>query len=141
MKMIGICGDNCAYCPRYIATQNGGNIELEKVKELWVRLGLRDLDFPVQDMVCHGCKPENKCAYVELCTCVITKGLENCGFCNEYPCKLVNSAFDKSEKLKSQASKVCTHKEMDVLHKAFFSKKEYFDRIHQKNQERQKIKN
>lgn len=85
MKMIGICGDNCAYCPRYIATQNGGKIELEKVKELWVRLELRDLDFPVQEMACHGCKPENKCAYVELCTCVITKGLENCGLCNEYP--------------------------------------------------------
>ena len=138
MKKIGICGDNCAYCPRYIATQTGGKIELEKVKELWVRLELRDLDFPVQDMACHRCKPENKCAYVELCTCVITKGLDNCGLCNGYPCKLINSAFDKSNKLKFQASKDCTHKEMDVLHKAFFSKKEYFDRIHQKNQERQK---
>jgi len=138
MNMIGICGDNCAYCPRYTATLKGRTIELEKVKELWVRLGFRDLDFPVQDMACHGCKPENKCAYVELSTCVITKRLEDCGSCNEYPCKLINSAFDKSEKLKSQASMVCTHEEMDVLHKAFFSKKEYFDRIHQ---ERQKRKN
>ena len=136
--MIGICGDNCAYCPRYTATLKGRTVELEKVKELWVRLGLRDLDFSVQDMSCHGCKPENKCAYVEIYKCVVTKRLENCGLCNEYPCKLINSAFDKSEKLKSHASMVCTHEEMDVLHKAFFSKKEYFDRIHQKNQESQK---
>ena len=37
MNMIGICGDNCAYCPRYTATLKGRTIELERVKELWVR--------------------------------------------------------------------------------------------------------
>lgn len=131
--MIGICGDNCAYCPRYIATQNGRKIELEKVKELWVRLGLRDHDFPVKDMVCHGCTPENKCAYLELCSCVSAQAQENCGSCDEYPCKLIKNAFDKSEKLKSHAAKVCTQEEMDMLHKAFFSKKKYFDNIHQKH--------
>lgn len=136
MNMIGICGDNCACCPRYIATQNGKKTELEKVKELWVRLGLRDHDFPVKDMTCHGCLPENKCAYAELRTCVSVKALKNCGSCDEYPCKLINSAFDKSEKLKSHAKKVCTQEEMDMLHKAFFSKKQYFDRIHQKHRKK-----
>ena len=133
MNMIGICGDNCVYYPRYIATKNGRQIELEKVKELWVRLGLRDRDFPVEDMACHGCMPENKCAYSELCACVSAKLSKNCGLCDEYPCKLINRAFDKSEKLKSQAAKICTHEEMDVLHKAFFWKKEYFDHIHEKH--------
>jgi hypothetical protein len=137
MSMIGICGDNCEYCPRYRATQNGTVSDLEKVKELWVRLGLRDHDFPVIDMACHGCKSENKCAYLELCTCVNTKGLKNCGLCDDYPCKLINKAFDKSERLKILTSKVCSQEEMDVFHKAFFSKKEYFDRIHQKHHERQ----
>jgi len=56
--MIGICGDNCTYCPRHIATQNGNIQELDKVKELWVRLGLRDPDFPVKDIACNGCKPD-----------------------------------------------------------------------------------
>lgn len=133
MNMIGICGDNCGYCPRYIATQDGRMIELEKVKKLWVSLGLRDPDFPVKDMACHGCLPKNKCAYAELRACVSAKALENCGLCNEYPCKLINSAFDKSEKLKSHANKVCTQEEMDMLQKTFFSKKEYFDRIHQEH--------
>jgi hypothetical protein len=133
MNMIGICGDNCTYCPRYIATQNESTQELEEVKELWVRLGLRDPAFTVKDMTCHGCMPENKCAYRELPSCVSAKGVANCGFCDEYPCKLIRSAFDKSEKLKFHANKVCTQEEMDMLHKAFFSKKEYFDRIHQKH--------
>ena len=29
MSMIGVCGDNCEYCHRYIATKNGGMAELE----------------------------------------------------------------------------------------------------------------
>ena len=136
MNMMGKCGDNCIYCPRYTATQKGGITELEKVKELWVRLGLRVPDFPVQDMACHGCKPENDCAYVELCTCVNTKGHENCGLCIEYPCKLINIAFEKTDKLKVHAEIVCTQEEMDLLDKAFFSKKEYFDIINQKYQNR-----
>ena len=131
MNMIGICGDNCAYCPHYIATQNGEKIELEKVKELWVRLGLRDHDFPVEDRACNGCFPKNKCAYSELRACVYEKGHENCGLCNEYPCELANSMFRKSEKLKSYANKICTQEEIDMLDKAFFSKNDYFDYIHQ----------
>jgi hypothetical protein len=133
MDKIGICGDNCNYCARYIATQKGGIQELEKVKELWVRLGLRAPDFPVQDLACYGCRPENKCAYPELCSCVKAKGIENCGMCSEYPCKIINSMFDRSDTFKSHADKVCSPVELDMLQKAFFAKKVYFDRIHQKH--------
>ena len=126
MDLIGICGDNCFYCPRYIATKNGSVEELENVKELWVRLGLRGPNFPVQDMECYGCKPENKCAYMNLRVCVQEKRVENCGFCNEYPCELISTAFDQSERLRSHADSVCTQEEMDVLYKAFFFKKDYF---------------
>jgi hypothetical protein len=136
MDMNGICSDNCTYCPRYTATQNGGKIELGKVKELWVRLGFRDQNFNIKEMACHGCIPENNCAYPDLCKCVSGKAHENCGFCDEYPCEFLNKVFDKSEKLKSLAAKVCTQEEMDTLDKAFFSKKEYFDRIHEKHREK-----
>lgn len=69
-SIIGICGDNWFYCPRYTATKSGSVEELENVKELWVRLGLRTPDFPVQDMACYGCNPENQCAYMNLSHCV-----------------------------------------------------------------------
>lgn len=129
--MIGICGNNCTYCPRYIATQNGGLQELDKVKELWVHLGLRDPDFrfPIKDMACQSCMSENKCAYTELHSCVRTKELENCGSCDKYPCELINAAFNKSDILKVRAIEVCTAEEMDMLNRAFFSKKEYLDHI------------
>lgn len=136
MDIFGICGDNCTYCPRYMATQKGSTQELEIVKELWVRLGLRDPAFPVQDMSCHGCMPENRCAYSELRACLRAKAHEDCGSCDEYPCKPINSVFDKSEELKAHATEVCTQEEMDMLHKTFFSKKEYFDRVHQKHRKK-----
>jgi hypothetical protein len=128
--MIGICGDNCFYCPRYVATHNGGDKELEEVKELWVRLGFRDPAFPPQDMACFGCRPENNCAYSEVRACAHWRGIETCGLCQAYPCELLNAAFEKTEKLRFQAVRVCTPKEMDALNKAFFSKRQNLDQMH-----------
>lgn len=132
MNMIAMCGDNCTYCPRYVATESGEHTALEKVKELWVRLGLRDPDSPVEDMACHGCMPENRCAYSGLRACVRARGHENCGVCEGYPCNLIDGMLDQSKKLKSHAVRVCTQEEMEMLHKAFFLKREYFDHIQQK---------
>ena len=125
--MFGLCGDNCTCCPRYAATQKNTTDELEKVKELWVRLGLRSPDFPAEGLTCNGCMPQNNCAYQEYRACVITRKIKNCGFCDEYPCKLIKEVFYKTEKLRLHSKKVCTNEEMDVLNKAFFSKKEYFE--------------
>ncbi len=130
MAGIGACGDDCAYCPRYAATQSGSAEELEKVKELWARLGLRDPDFPADDMACFGCKAQNSCAYSELRACACGKGIDNCGLCDGYPCGLIGSAWVKSERLHSHARNVCTLEEMDTLRKAFFSKRQNLDRIH-----------
>lgn len=136
MATVGKCGDNCSFCPRYIATQDGSVQELERVKELWVRLGLRNPDFPVQAMVCNGCESENKCAYMELRTCLISKEIVNCGLCNNYPCKIIKAVFAKSERLQRRAARVCTTAEMELLRKAFFAKKEYFDTIQRNTSKR-----
>jgi hypothetical protein len=127
--MIGICGDNCHYCPRYVATQNGDARELEKVKELWVRLGLRDPSFPPEDMACFGCGPENKCAYSKVRDCAHGKGIGTCGPCQAYPCELLKAVFENSENLRLRAARVCTPKEMDALCKAFFSKRQNLDQM------------
>ena len=127
--MIGICGDNCCLCPRYAATINGNPEALEKVKELWVRLGLRDTNSPARDLVCYGCKPENKCVYPELRACGQAKLLANCGLCREYPCALINAAFEKSKDLHLRARGICTPDEIAILDEALFSKKKNLDRM------------
>jgi len=131
MNTIGVCGDNCAFCPRYLATQSGDAEELEKVKELWVRLGLRDPDFPVQDMACSGCKPENTCAYPEVRICAQSKRITTCGLCHAYPCKWIYTVFEKSEEFRSHAAQVCTQEEMDALNKAFLCKRQNLDHMSQ----------
>jgi hypothetical protein len=130
MNIIGICGDNCSFCRRYLATQDGNTKELEKVKDLWVRLGLRDPAFPAQGMACFGCRPENDCAYPEVRACAHGKGIESCGLCREYPCELLQAVFKKTEKLHSHAVSVCTPGEMAALHKAFLCKRQNLDHIH-----------
>jgi len=135
-NMIGICGDNCLSCPRYVSTQSGSPEKWEEVKKLWVRLGLRDPAFPAQEMTCYGCKPENKCVYSELRACANERTIENCGTCQRYPCGLINAAFQKSEMFHSHAARVCTPNEIAMLKKAFFSKKQNLDRIHRKIKER-----
>jgi hypothetical protein len=130
MEKIGVCGDNCSCCPRYIATLSGNLKELEKVKELWVRLGWRGESFPARELVCKGCSPEVKCAYPELRNCAYEKEIPNCGLCNDYPCNLANAAFERTKRLTSNARGVCTLKEMDILNKAFLHKKMTLDKIH-----------
>jgi hypothetical protein len=130
MSMIGACGDNCSCCPRYIAAQEGSLEALNKVKELWVRLGFREADFPARDLACSGCGPENQCAYHEVRECAYGKGIDNCGLCQDYPCEVMDAVFEKSENIKSHASSVCASEEMDALTRAFFSKRENLDTIH-----------
>lgn len=141
MNMIGVCGDNCSFCPRYLASLSGDVEELEDVKELWVRLGLRDPVFPARDMACFGCRPENNCAYSDVRACAHGKGIDNCGLCQVYPCRMLIAVFEKSEMLRSFAARVCTPNEMDVLHKAFLSKRQNLDQIRfRKDKDREKYR-
>ena len=129
MDKIGVCGDNCSYCPRYIATLSDNLEEFEKVKELWVRLGWREKSFPAEKLACQGCTPEVKCAYPKLRDCAYEKELSNCGLCDNYPCELVNAAYERTKSLTSNALRVCTTEEMDILNKAFLHKKQTLDKI------------
>jgi hypothetical protein len=138
LTTIGICGDNCLYCPRYLATLSGKAEELERVKELWVRLDLREPSFPAQDLACYGCLPDNDCAYSELRACVLGKDIESCGLCEAYPCQIVSAVFEKSERLIPKALSVCTPDERELLRKAFFSKRENLEKKKLEEQEKGK---
>jgi hypothetical protein len=51
-EKITLCGDNCLACPRYNAK---GYQELNKVAELWYRVGLRDTVVSNEEISCSGC--------------------------------------------------------------------------------------
>jgi hypothetical protein len=130
ITVFGACGDDCSSCPRYLATTGKNKQDLERVKELWVLFGWRKPDVSAEALKCKGCGPENECAYRELRDCAFGKGLENCGICKAYPCRLTNAAFEKTENLFHSCKSLCTEDEMNALTKAFRRKKSNLDRIH-----------
>jgi hypothetical protein len=122
---IGVCGDNCDLCPRFQATENGSEEYLSEVTHLWLRLGIRDRLVSSDEIRCHGCTPENNCAYQEQRDCAFRQGLVNCGMCDSYPCEITERTFQKTDHLR-RSIEGCP----DFVHieKAFFRKKEYLDR-------------
>ena len=136
--MIGICGDSCVDCPRYIAAESGNAKALEGVKAWWVRLGLRTEDFPAGEMACTGCRPENVCAYPEIRACAQKRRLKNCGLCDAYPCGLVAAAFEKTAEFRTRAASICTPEEFAALDRAFFRKRQILDWIYLERDEPKK---
>jgi putative acetyltransferase len=128
-RLIGICGDDCAACPRFIATQTEDPREFEKVRDLWVRLGLRPPDFPAEKLACRGCSPANDCAYPEMQACAHAKSLAHCGRCAEYPCPLIAAAFERSDQFRARVEEICEPAEAAAIIRAFLSKKQNLEAL------------
>jgi hypothetical protein len=122
-KKISACGNDCAACPRYIATQSGDPGELEMVAELWYRCGWRDKVVGIKDIMCKGCTTSSVCKY-GIIECVAERNLSNCGLCTEYPCTKINEAFKKSSEYYEIVQENCSNSEVIVLQNVFFNKKQ-----------------
>ena len=110
MEKITLCGDNCCKCPRYLAKTNG---ELEKVAELWFRIGWRDRIVPIEEIRCTGCTSHKQCTYC-LVDCVKENHVEKCNQCPRFPCEKITDLLRRSEK----------YEEYRMLKSAFFHKEE-----------------
>jgi Protein of unknown function (DUF3795) len=128
---IGICGNVCSECNRYIATRNNDITELEKAAELWFRLGFRDKIVAPEELKCEGCSKEIDCAY-KINNCEHLAGKNNCGECDIYPCDRLNSIFEKTDKFARICRKKCSDSEYLQLEKAFFNKRTILNDINKK---------
>ena len=128
-RLIGICGDDCTACPRFVATQTGDPREFQDVKDLWVRLGLRPPDFAAEELACMGCSPANDCAYPEMQACARARSLPHCGRCAEYPCPLITAAFERSERFRERVEEICEPGEAAAIVRAFLSKKQNLEAL------------
>ena len=130
-ELLGVCGDDCDCCPRYIAAKNNDRRQLEAVLALWVKLGWRDAATAPEDMRCSGCSFNNKkCAYPEQLRCASARRLGNCGECNDYPCAMALRAFQRAEDLAKDCQRQCSKEEYQTLRDAFFRKKKNLDAVH-----------
>ncbi|WP_319579282.1 DUF3795 domain-containing protein [uncultured Methanospirillum sp.] len=86
------CGFHCSQCPAYV-----GNIRSEadqsRVSEAWKKI--YGLEIPAEAIRCDGCqKPDNENPHriggaCEMKTCVQKKKISHCGYCEEFPCSLI----------------------------------------------------
>jgi hypothetical protein len=127
-KKISACGNDCAACPRYIATQSGDPGELEMVAELWYRCGWRDKVVGIKDIMCKGCNTSSVCKH-GIIDCIVEKNISNCGLCSEYPCAKTDEAIEKSLKYYEVVKENCSNSEVTVLQKAFFNKQQRLEEV------------
>ena len=129
---VTICGDVCTECPRYIATQENDTTSLEKIAELWYKLGLRDKILPADELKCFGCTKDKFCTH-QLNKCVHLTNKNNCGECDIFPCDKINTVFSKTEDFAKTCKQICTAEEFQSLEKAFLLKKKILVQIHNNN--------
>lgn len=86
---LGCCGLDCEKCDAYIATSNNDDSLREKIAKAWtVEFGFECSP----DMInCTGCLSDGvKIGHCDECTtrsCAMSKGLDNCSFCSDFPCE------------------------------------------------------
>ncbi len=117
-EKITLCGDNCMECPRY---NSHSDEKLEKVAELWYRVGWRQSVVSNEEIACTGCSSNKQCTY-QLVECTKEHGVNKCNQCIEFPCMKINDMLKRSSEYKAKCKKVCSKQEYAVLEKAFFDK-------------------
>lgn len=125
-RIISACGNDCKACPRYAIGKI--NEDLLKTAELWYRIGYRDRVVSVEEISCHGCKPENWCRY-NVVKCCAEKRISNCGECAEYPCDNIKKCFEVTKSFEPKCREVCTEAEYRQIEKAFFNKEQNLNNL------------
>ena len=108
-QIIGFCGIICTECPAYIATINNDNVLRKRTSEEWTKEFKSE--YKPEDINCEGCHSNNLnskyCLHCEIRKCGLTKNIQNCGYCIDYPCgkitefhKLVPEAKKVLDKIK-----------------------------------------
>ncbi len=100
-KLFSYCGIICQGCPIFMATQEKDKEKKEKMRVEISRLTkeLCDMELKPEDVKdCDGCRVEGGRLFPESKKCKIRKcarekGVENCAYCNEYPCEELKAFF------------------------------------------------
>jgi hypothetical protein len=94
-KMMAYCGLVCTDCKAYIATQQDDNELRRAVAEEWGKE--YNYEFKIEDINCDGCTATGRLVgYCHVCpirSCGQEKEIENCGWCDSYPCDKLDGMF------------------------------------------------
>lgn len=86
--MISYCGLDCTQCEAYKFTQQNDTDALAELARRWGEHD--DTTYAPDDLVCDGCNSDRLNVYCGRCgvrACGLSRGLENCARCQDYPCE------------------------------------------------------
>ncbi len=95
--MIAFCGIDCQECGARLATEHDDDEKRREVAELWSKE--HGTDLKPQDINCEGCTTEggllfSYCMVCEIRRCGRARGVQNCGYCVDYPCSKLDAIFE-----------------------------------------------
>ncbi|MHC4264710.1 MAG: DUF3795 domain-containing protein [Planctomycetota bacterium] len=131
MENIGVCGNDCSLCPRYVATKSRNVKRLKELSKLWKMVGWRENVERPEEMLCHGCTSVEWCRYKTVRNCAQAREIDNCGQCDYYPCDKSEKVFDQTKLYAEFCLEKLSKEDYVCFEKAFFSKKENLDKIQQ----------
>jgi hypothetical protein len=120
VEMVAPCGLNCLTCPIYLATR----VE-DAGEQREMRTGIANqcreqykLNFELEDISnCDGCLAGGRlfpaCKDCPIRRCAKEKGLNNCVYCSEYPCKDLRQFFQTEPAAKDQLERIRRKRAME----------------------------
>ncbi|MCE5322084.1 DUF3795 domain-containing protein [bacterium] len=95
-NIIGACGLSCSECDAYKATQANDHEAIAKVAADWSKQFGADIQ--MESILCDGCMTDGNrkcghCAECEIRACVVSRGLANCAYCDDFGCEKLTNFF------------------------------------------------
>ena len=108
-ERIAHCGLNCNECGAFLATQENDDLKRAEVSQEWSKLF--KVEIKPEDINCEGCQSDrgrvfNYCKVCEIRMCGKEKGLKNCGYCGDYPCRKLNFIFSTAPNAKKRLDEI-----------------------------------
>jgi len=133
-EMIARCGFECHLCPAF-RENNKDHADQIRVANGWLKYFGLDV-FP-EKIRCNGCLPDD-CGGLEfpdkncpIRPCVIERGLENCAYCEDYPCEKLEARMSSVEEVAKRFLGTIPQEEYDNFIAPYDSRKT-LDGIRQK---------
>ena len=102
-NLISFCGFDCAQCPAYIAAQKDDDEARAAIAKRWSQQF--GIEIRPEEINCDGCtvvegRHIGYCDECDIRRCGISKGVENCAYCSDYPCSVLNRFFENAPEAK-----------------------------------------
>lgn len=135
-EILARCGYRCDLCPGYVDNIKSDE-DRQRVSDGWFKyIGVR---VPLEEIGCRGCLEKEEPADQDcpVRPCVQEKGLDNCGYCREFPCSKLNTRMNFFENRFGDLLSTIPKDDFDKFIKPYISKgrltKIYFEIIEGKD--------